>query len=395
MVGGISGDMLLAALLHCGVPRELIEGELALLPLRGYKLEVADERRSGLGGLKVSVLIDEHHHGHEDHHHRSHRDISAMIAGSGVNAPAKALALRVFGRLADAEAKVHGSTPDDVEFHEVGAVDSIVDIVACSVAITFLAPEAVYCCAPVLGSGRTKSQHGEIPLPAPATVELLKGMPSKISAKNGETITPTGAAFLAELCEVVTETPPMTITATGHGFGTRRGPGLNLLRVIHGDRFRGTMDGDAVMIEANIDDMNPQLIPNVVSSLIELGAHDAWTTPVNMKKGRPAFVLSALVPQHLVPAATQFILSETTSIGVRFSGVGRICLERKSVKVDTAYGPVSIRVAHSGGVLYNASPEFEDCVRAAGRCGVPVKEAYAAAVEAWRTAAALAGRNTG
>jgi uncharacterized protein (TIGR00299 family) protein len=383
MVGGISGDMLLSALLHSGVPRELIEGELAMLPLRGYRLEIREEHRSGLAGLAATVETDEGPH----HHHTKYSEIAGMIESSGIDLRAKALALRVFDRLAVAEASVHGTTPAEVEFHEVGAVDSIVDIVACSVALSFISASAVLCSIPVLGTGRIKSRHGEIPLPAPATLELLKGMNVRIGPAKGETITPTGAAFLAEVASAVRETPVMKVTAVGHGFGGRKTPAPNMLRVMRGEPFESASEGETVLVEATIDDMNPQIFPHLIDMALEAGALDAWVAPVVMKKGRPGNVLSILCQRSELSLIVRLILSETTSIGLRYRTLDRVMLARRTVKVTTSYGSIRIKVAHFGDTVFNASPEYEDCLAAAGDHGVPVKDVLAAAVQAYRNAA--------
>jgi uncharacterized protein (DUF111 family) len=236
----------------------------------------------------------------------------------------------------------------------------------------------------VLGTGKSKTAHGEIPLPAPATVELLKGMQARFSSTKGETITPTGAAFLAELATVVRETPPVRINAVGHGWGGRKGPGLNLLRVMRGEQADGAVEGDALLVEANIDDMNPQIYPAVVERLLRLGAMDAWTSPVIMKSGRPGCVLSALIPAGLLSAAAQTILTETTTIGLRYGTVNRVMLSRRMAGVETPYGNITIKVAHYGDTVFNAAPEYSECAAAAMRTGTPVKEVIAAAMEAYR-----------
>ena len=375
---GISGDMLLAALVDSGVPETIIRKELSLLTLAGYTLEFVPEKRCALNGLRAVVQIE-----HKHHHHRKHSDIAAMISSSGMSDEVKSLSLRVFQRLAVAEAKVHGTTPEEVEFHEVGAVDSIVDIVACSAAINYISPASVFCGTPVLGTGTIETAHGTMPLPAPATVELLKDFRVKFGPIGTETITPTGAAFLAELAQPTDETPTMRIIVTGHGFGTRKEPGPNMLRIIR-CQANTAKNPEAVLIETNIDDMNPQIYPRVINLLLESGAHDAWTTPIVMKHGRPATLLSALVPEELTNKAAEIIFSETTSVGLRYKKLSRITLERRHETVQTQYGTVRIKVAHMDGKLYNCSPEYADCVRISDSMKVPLKEVFAAAVAAFR-----------
>jgi uncharacterized protein (TIGR00299 family) protein len=379
LAGGISGDMLLGALLHAGVPRDLIEGELALLPLRGYRMDAGPEKRGGLEGWRVSIEVEK-----DTQPHRRWTEIRELIGQSRVDERARALSLRVFSRLARAEAAVHGTPVESVEFHEVGAVDSIVDIVASAIAVSYISPRAVLCATPVLGSGTAKGAHGTIPLPAPATIELLKDLPVRVSTARGETVTPTGAAFVAELAHVVKETPAMRITAAGTGFGSRKGPGANLLRVFRGEPYDTAQEGEDIVVEATVDDMNPQMIPRVIEMLLSAGAHDAFVVPVVMKKGRPGFSLCAVVPRESLSPAAQIILSETTTIGLRYRMTNRVRLDRRIETLDTRYGPVAVKVASVGEHVFNASPEYEDCVLAAERSEVPLKEVYAAAIEAYR-----------
>jgi len=375
---GISGDMLLAALVDSGVPEEIIRKELALIPLHDYTLEFLKEKRCALNGLRAVVQIE-----HKHHQHRKHSDIASMISSSRLSDEVKSLSLRVFQRLAVAEAKVHGTTPEDVEFHEVGAVDSIVDIIACSAAISFISPDSIFCGIPVLGTGTITTAHGTMPLPAPATVELLRDFPVKLAGIGAETVTPTGAAFLAELAKPLKETPAMRIMSVGHGFGSRKEPVPNMLRIIRCQANAVEMS-EAVLIETNIDDMNPQVYPHVITRLLESGAHDAWITPIIMKHGRPGSVLSALVQEELADKTAEIIFSETTSVGLRYKKLSRITLERRHETVQTQYGPIRIKVAHMDGKIYNYLPEYADCVSVSNAVNMPLKEVSSAALAAFR-----------
>ncbi len=424
---GISGDMFLAALLDAGVPPRLLEETVAALNV-GARLEVRHVDRSGISATKVDVWAGdekdlpreeywknkedldkvartpsrghthdhghEHHHDHEhshdrdhDHPHRGLKEIREIIAQAKISETAKARALAIFEALADAEAKVHNSTRDAIHFHEVGAVDAIVDIVCAAVGSEALAVDEWVCSPLNLGSGTVKCQHGEFPIPAPAVVELLKDVPVFSSGIQAELVTPTGAAIVKVLARRFGPIPGMKIEKIGYGAGSRDFNGhANVVRVLVGTSGLATnaAEGEAVAIgaqresiavlEANLDDLNPQVFGYVMDRLLAEGALDVFGTPVQMKKNRPGMLLTVLCKPESASKLTKLLFTETTTLGVRMREERRAALVRRSVTVQTKWGEVRLKVANLNGTVANYAPEYEDCRRIAESHRVPLKQ---------------------
>jgi uncharacterized protein (TIGR00299 family) protein len=305
-----------------------------------------------------------------------------MIEGSSLSAGVKQRALAVFTKLAEAEGKVHAVASDDVEFHEVGAVDSIVDIVGAAVGLDYFAPEQVLVSALPLGAGVVRSQHGPIPVPGPATAELLRGFVTRPGDGEGEMVTPTGAAIVAAMARQA-ELPALRIDKVGYGAGERSlSDRPNVLRLVLGESSALQAQGEIIVIETNIDDFNPELFEYVVERLLEAGARDVYLTPVQMKKGRPGVVLSVLCDARDRDVVAAIVLGETSAIGLRYYPVQRLVLEREVREVQTPYGPIRVKVARAPGGHENLAPEYEDCKRVAAEKKVPIKLVHQAALVA-------------
>ncbi|MBE6073724.1 MAG: nickel pincer cofactor biosynthesis protein LarC [Selenomonas ruminantium] len=382
---GISGNMFLGALLQAGVPVAVLEKELAKLPLQDeFHLEISTVVKNGIHAEYVEVKLTraqpekhEHHHGHhhEQHHaHRTMRDIRAMLEQSALTMPVKQQALAIFTEIAKAEGKVHGKPADDVAFHEVGAVDSIVDIVGAAICLDYLGVERIFASKLTLGSGFVACAHGLMPIPAPAVAELLLGWPAEPGTEKKELVTPTGAGIVKTL-GVYSEGIPQGFTAEciGYGAGSHELEIPNVLRVYLGE-YQGTTSGSLEILEANIDDMNPQIYGYLFDRLLAAGALDVWTTPIFMKKNRPAQKLSVLVNEAVKRECANLIFKETSSIGLRIMPVARrLEASRHIAKVETKYGVVDCKVSAWNGKLCSLSPEYEDCRRLAEEKSVPLK----------------------
>jgi uncharacterized protein (TIGR00299 family) protein len=389
---GISGDMTIGALLDLGLDLNYLEAELHKLPVEGYELKASRVTRSNISAMKFDVLVEgeehhDHHHRHHDHFHRKASQILAMIRDSNLNTNTKRIASEIFTKLAVSEGKVHHIAPEDVEFHEVGAVDSIVDTVGTAVGFDAFGIERFLCSAINIGGGFIHCQHGVFPVPAPATADLLRQ--ATIYQKHVETelVTPTGAAILAAVVNRFGHLHAFAAERIGYGAGTKQFAEFpNCLRLMLGEeRSISSEDArqDVVVIEANIDDMNPQNFAYVIEKLLQAGALDVFTVPVQMKKGRPGQLLQVLAPSDAVDALSRVIFQETTTIGVRKYGVERKTLDREFVEVETEYGKVKIKVSKLGGEIVNFAPEFDDCVRLARDNNVPLKRIQAAAINAY------------
>ncbi len=377
---GISGDMTVGAFLSLGLPISELREQLRRLPLQGYAITATPRIVNGIAATKFDVQVDDHDHEH--HHHRTHRDIRKMIADSSLAVPVRDTALAIFAALAEAEGKVHGMAPEDVAFHEVGAVDSIVDIVATAVAMQAFAITRVYVSPLPLGSGVVRSQHGPIPVPGPATVELLRGFATCLGDGEGELVTPTGAAIVAALA-TPGAVPPLCIDAVGYGAGRRTlldRP--NLLRLVVAEASVESEGDTLVMLETNIDDLNPEIYEHVMERVLEAGGRDVYLTPVHMKKNRPGIILSVLCDEADRERLAAIILSETSAIGLRYYPVRRTVLEREIVEVATSYGAVRVKIAKAPDGHRNLAPEYEDCKRLAREHKVPLKLVYQAALMA-------------
>jgi pyridinium-3,5-bisthiocarboxylic acid mononucleotide nickel chelatase len=368
---GIAGDMLLGALVDVGADTNYIREQLEKLDLANYELRFDETTRSGLRSLKANVLVS-------DEPPRTYQQIKALVAGASLDRPVAEGATEAFARIAEAEQRVHGV--EEPHFHEVGSTDALVDVIASVTALHSLEVDRVVASRVAVGSGRTRSEHGSLPVPAPATLEILKTAKIPLYAGGeGELTTPTGAALLAVITDEFKELPEMTPVAAGHGAGSRERDVPNILRAIIGHDEVATGD-ERVTLEANLDDMAPELFPHVIDRLLEAGADDAWITPIVMKKGRPAFKLSALTARHFEADVARVFFVETTTLGLRASSVAKTALERDWVLVDIEGSPVQVKVARFEGRVTNVAPEYEDAVAAARTSGIPLREVYRRAV---------------
>lgn len=376
-IGGIAGDMLIAALLHAGAPRAALDEGVRKLGLPGVSMQTSQVEVAGIRALHFEVRAPQ-----EAHAHRPYRRIRELIGGAGLPPRAAQLALDAFAALARAEGRIHGISPDEVEFHEVGAVDSIVDVAGAALLVDALGPDRIVALPPPAGGGTVATAHGNIPVPAPATLEVLRGRSLRPSGA-GERTTPTGAAMLAAWTVAVDAFPELAIGSIGYGAGTRRWDDApNLLRAVIGEeRARG----EALwVLETNLDDLSPQLLAVAFEAALAAGAMDAWIAPLTMKKGRPGHLLGALVSDSARAAVEAALFRETSTLGVRATRVERNVLDRELIEVPTQYGNVRVKVGRRAGKVLNIAPEFEDCRQAAERSGVPVKEVLAAALAAFR-----------
>ncbi len=370
---GISGDMLLAALVDVGVDQEALESELARLNLPGYRLEVSKTQRAGLAATRVDVVPVG-----EAPVHRRLPDILAIVEGSSLPAADREAGSLVFRRLAEAEGRVHGCRPEEVEFHEVGAVDTLVDVMGAVVGLRLLGVGELYCSALPAGSGEARGAHGVLPVPAPATLELLTRAQVPLTSSAGEAsfelVTPTGAAIVTALARF--ERPPMRVTAVGYGAGTQDLPNRpNVLRLWLGERA-GEGRSSMVLLETNIDDMSPELFGYVQERLFEAGAADVWFTPIQMKKNRPATLLSVLCPHDREEATVALLLRETSTLGVRRIEVDRREADRERLEFESSLGPAAVKVKRLEGEEPVVSPEYEPCRLLALQHGLPLAEVY-------------------
>lgn len=381
-VGGASGDMILGALIGLGVEVDELNNELKSLIPDEFLIKSKPWQSHGINnGIQVEVEIHEHHHHHHDHDHGHHHgrnfnDIKTLIEKSGLAAEVKTMSLKVFGALAEAEGKVHGKPAGEVHFHEVGAVDSIVDIVGCCLAFNKLGAEAISVSPLPTGTGTFKCQHGTYPLPAPATLEMLKlGLQSAPTDEPFELLTPTGAALLAVLPKAEVPTDSM-ILKSADSFGHRElNNRPNLLRASlyeHTGKHAGKHK--LIVMETNIDDSTPEIIGYAFNKLLDAGALDVWTQPISMKKQRPGILLSVLCTPDLKNELLELILTETSSFGVREYEITRHCMQFRFEEKETPYGKIRVKVASYKGKDLTRSPEFEDCAALAEKHNVPLKE---------------------
>ena len=367
---GASGDMILGALVDAGVSLDALRTELAKLPLGGYRLTAREVTKGAFRATKVDVEVDA-----TAHHQRNLPEILRLLEQSGLPGRVKADAARIFTRLAAAEARVHGTTVEAVHFHDVGAVDALVDVSGAVAGLHLLGVEAVHVSALPLGGGMVDGPHGKIPIPGPGTAELLKGFPVYDNGVRAELVTPTGAAILTTLAASSGSMPPMTVERVGYGAGTMDLPVPNLLRC-----FVGTAATEApgretvVQLETTIDDMSPQLYEPLMERLLEAGALDVFLIPVIMKRSRPGVVLTVVAEPSRVGELSTILFEESTTIGVRWTESQRTRLERELVTLPTAYGPVQFKLSRLGGKLVTVTPEFSEVTRIAREKGLPVRE---------------------
>ncbi|HEU5347683.1 MAG TPA: nickel pincer cofactor biosynthesis protein LarC [Ktedonobacterales bacterium] len=377
---GISGDMLLGALVDAGLNLDTLRARLAHLPLSGYSLEATSANEHGISGTRLHVRLDEN----MPHAHRRLADIIALLDAAQLPERAHERALTVFRQLAEAEGAIHGMAPEEVTFHEVGAVDSIVDIVGAALALDLLDIEDVYCSELPLTSGRVRSAHGALPVPAPATLELLRGTGAiwRSIPTEGELVTPTGAALVATLARF--ERPTMHLSAVGYGFGTRKLPWANCLRVVLGtapEQRQRTEAGferdEVIVIEANIDNMTGEALGWLMEHLLAHGALDVSYAPLQMKKNRPATLLTVIARPEDASQLAARMLRESSTLGVRMHHAERLKTGREVREIETPLGPVRIKLKTIGGVAIAVTPEYDDCRALADRMGLPVETVMA------------------
>jgi len=371
-IAGISGDMTLGAFVSAGVSFDSLKNEIRKLPITGVELEARHLVRSGIASVKIDVVVSE-----TQSHHRHLHDVLEIIEKSSLNESVKKRSGSIFTALAEAEAKVHNTPVKKVHFHEVGALDAIVDIVGTAVCMDLSGAERVYTSPVKLGyGGFVNTEHGKMPIPTPATVELLKDYPTILTDMPFELTTPTGAAIIKALSTGVLTTEQITVGTVGYGAGTNElGPVPNLLRVFLGELSPRYEHDELVTIETNIDDMNPEVYPYVIEKLMNAGAHDAYLVPVVMKKGRPGILLSVLASRSVLNTIADMLFRETTTLGLRIQPVERRKLTRSQRDVRTSFGMVKVKVIHVDGTE-KLIPEFEECKRLALEKGIPLIVVY-------------------
>lgn len=388
-ISGISGNMALGAMIACGLDVEYLRTELAKLPIGSWELSATQVQKLGIAATHVEVDDHPHHHDHSHHHHQQHQhrglaDILAIINAADLAGSVKMKATAVFTRLAEAEAKVHGSTMEEVHFHEVGAIDAIIDIVGFCIGIETLAIERIVSSPLPLGSGWVKCAHGVFPVPAPATALLTEGFPIASTDIEAELVTPTGAALITTLAASFGPLPTMKVLQVGYGAGTRDLPRPNVLRLFLGE-VAETTDApvEIVGLEVNLDDTTGETLGYAMDSLFAAGALDVFFSPIQMKKNRPGILLQVLCSPADEAACADVLFRETTTLGVRRTTYTRTVLPRRQVNVSTPWGDVRMKVSTWNGVE-RAAPEYEDCRQLAEKYTIPLQQIYAAAQTGYR-----------
>lgn len=375
---GASGNMILAALMDAGADRKEIIRELKKIPVSGWDIRLMQVSKRGVGGLHLEIK-------YREQPERNLSQITALIKKAKFKATVEKQIIEAFTILAEAEARVHRTAVDKIHFHEVGAIDSIIDIAGTMLALDDLGISKIYCSPLNIGKGTVKCRHGLLPVPAPATALLLKGAKVYQNELTGELVTPTGALLMTCLSETFGPMPAMSLTAIGHGAGTMELPVPNILRAMVGKSWANGKDMEQmVLLETNIDDMNPQIYGHVMDRLFRAGAADIYFTPIQMKKNRPAVMLSALVAPSVEKKAVDIILRETTTLGVRRTLIDRYVLFRKTVKVRTEYGIIEGKVAELPEGEKKFQPEYDACLSAAQKHKKPLREIFSAALAAYR-----------
>lgn len=375
-LAGASGDMVLGALIDAGVPLATIQDAIDALPVERVEISTETVGKHGVGATKVSVRVT------RSTVVRTWPHVRQLLESAELALPVKRVALDVFGRLAHAEAHVHRTSPDLVHFHEIGGLDAFADIVGAAAGIHALGLDVMHASPVATGMGMTRGEHGLIPVPTPAVLELLKGAPLYSGGVPHELCTPTGAAILASTVTSWGDMPAMRVSTVGVGAGDRDVEEVpNVLRLVVGEALDVPASGEAaIVVEANVDDLDPRLWPGVVAALLEAGAGDAWLTPIHMKKGRPAVTVSAMAAPHVAAALRDVLFRQTSTIGVREREVAKHTLEREHVQVVLADGSrVSVKTARLDGEIVNAAPEFDEVAELAARTGRPVKHVLAEA----------------
>lgn len=385
---GISGDMTVGALLDLGLPIERVRDAVHTLGLDGVEVWAERTQRSGIVATKFHVRVDGHHPDAPDadhprrHEHRPYAAIRDLIAGSALEPPVRDRALAIFGRLAEAEGQVHGVPAERVEFHEVGALDAIVDVVAVALGFTHLGIDAIHAGPLPVGRGVVSAAHGPLPVPGPAVLALLRGWPVRPGDGDGELVTPTGAAIVAALGRP-DPVPALRLDAVGYGSGDRTlADRPNLLRIVVGEPWPALETDEVVVLEATIDDTSPQLYEHVLERLLSAGARDAFLEPVVMKKSRPGVTLRVIADPADRDQLAAIVFAETSTIGLRWTSARRMILPREAGRADTPWGPVRVKVARAPDGTINVAPEYEDCRALALAKGVPLKTVHQAALAA-------------
>ena len=392
-VGGLSGDMMLGALAACGLPVEALAETIAALGIAGeVELSARQVMKTGIAATKVDVRAHGHHHHHDGdhghHHGRSAAELVAVVEAADLDATVIERSVAIIRRLAEAEAKIHATTPEEVHFHELGGLDTLMDVVGAVEGLRRLGVGRLHCAPLPIGHGWIECAHGRLPVPAPATAELLAGIPVREVDVEGETVTPTGAALVAALADGFGRPADFIAERIGYGAGNADfDPVPNVARLwlsaeMPDDAPELREAGRVVAIEANVDDMTGELVPNALEAALAAGALDAWAAPIVMKKGRPALLLRALCVPERADAVAEALLRETTSLGVRMAQMERRCLRRERIEVETPFGRLAVKVGYLSGAAVTISPEHEDCRRAAEEHGAPLKAVYAAAMAA-------------
>jgi len=370
---GVSGNMILGAMVDAGIDIKALKKELKKLDLHGYSLKVSKVKRKGIKGTKVDVIVDKKKHLHHTHY----KDIKRLIERSKLPKKIKEDSLAIFKNIAEAEAKIHRTSVDNVHFHEVGAVDSIVDVVGTSICISLLNSDITLSSPINTGKGMVKTEHGLLPVPAPATTEMLKGFPSYSSDIEFELATPTGVGIITAMAKASNTIPVMKTNVIGYGAGSKDfSDSPNLLRIMIGEGYSPSEQDSITVIESNIDDMNPQFYDHIMNRIFDAGALDVFLTPIIMKKNRPAVKITLLSDNDNVNKLADILLKETTSFGLRMYKTERIKLEKEIKTVKTEYGSTKVKIGKKNGKIINIAPEYEDCKRIANERGISIREVY-------------------
>jgi len=379
LIGGASGDMILGALIDAGMPAEKLAEMLAGLKLNEFELKAGSISKNGFKATKVDILVG------EQPPERHLKDILKVIQKSSLPGSIQKRAIKIFRNIASVEAGIHNKPVDQIHLHELGGTDTIVDVTGALLALDYLGVSHIYASPIPLGSGFIKGAHGQIPLPAPATMGLLKGLPVRQTEIKAELITPTGAALLAELVDDYSPPPEMKIDMEGYGAGTRDLPIPNLLRVLIGETEEkgNQLKEELILLESNLDDLNPEIYPYVLDSLFIAGALDVCLVPVQMKKNRPGTQIQVLAQVQNAENLREILFQETSTLGVRQTVVDRYSLPRIIQEISTAFGKVRIKVAGEGTPYQKASPEFEDCQKLARENKIPIQQVYQEAIKAY------------
>jgi len=379
LIGGASGDMILAALIDAGMPAKKLEEMLDGLKLDEFELKTSSINKNGFQATKVDILVG------KQPPERHLKEILEVIQNSSLPEAIQDRATKIFQKIAAVEAGIHNKPVDQIHLHELGGTDTIVDVTGALLALDYLGVSHIYASPIPLGSGFIKGAHGQIPLPAPATMGLLEGLPVRSTEIKAELITPTGAALLAELVEDFSPPPEMKVESVGYGAGTRDLPIPNLLRVMIGETAEtGNQDREQlILLESNLDDLNPEIYPYVMESLFNAGALDVCLVPVQMKKNRPGTQIQVLVEVQKAEEMREILFQETSTLGIRQTQIDRYSLPRNIQEVSTSFGIVRIKVAGDGTKFQKASPEYEDCQKLARENDIPLQQVYQEAVKAY------------